>query len=361
MLVLVLLTLLPLLNAQNNSPVIKQVIKQCTPNIDPIGQFCIDVTSKDCFELTGKLTVSGYPVFTRTVSISQLINTVAKRPRGSPVDYCQDLSSLNIPTPTPCSLCVSVDNLQIQGDDLNFCGKAQVNCSFGIKRDIPIPCLNITDCAIFGCKNGCNNGVCSPTGVCVCQAGYYGNDCSLSINGNCLKSSTTAASTCWKFAFPDCNSMTITTTAGAQPSQSVNQTSVTLIPCQSVPNSQCKLCLDAENVHTAGNKLVGCPVIKDNCNGMTAVRHEVDCTTLATSDTLACTGDPPVDSMGGWSTTSKIVLIVLVVVLVVSILAFGGHFAYRKYQEWQQQVSFQPLPTAEVVEAVPLAQATEDL
>jgi len=351
---LVLLTLLPaILNAQ----VIKQVLHQCTPNFDPIGQLCIDVTSKDCFELTGKLSVSGNPVFTRTVSISQMITTVAKRPKGTPLDYCQDLASLNIPTPTPCSLCVSVDKLQIQGDDLNFCGRAQVNCSLGIKRDIPIPCLNITDCAIYGCKNGCNNGVCSPTGVCVCQPGFYGTDCSLSISNNCLKSSSMTTAPCWKFAFPDCKTMTVTTTAGVQASQSVNQTSLTLVPCQTVPNAQCKLCLDVENVHTSGNKLVGCPVIKDSCNGM-IVRHEVDCTTLATSDALVCGSTADDGSFASWSTTS-IILIVLVVVLIASIIGFGGHFAFRRYQEWQQEIAFQRLPTAEV-EAVPLSQPTED-
>jgi len=137
---------------------------------------------------------------------------------------------------------------------------------------------------------------------------------------------------------------------------SVNQSSLTLVPCQPVTGSTCQLCVDAENVHPLGNQLIGCPVIKDKCGSM-VVRHELDCTVLATSDVLQCT--PSSDLSTDWNSTSKIVLISLVSVLALSIAAFGGHFAFRRYQEWQQSQSFQIVPGDEM-EAVPLGQDTED-
>jgi len=51
---------------------------------------------------------------------------------------------------------------------------------------------------------------------------------------------------------------------------------------------------------------------------------------------------------------------VLVVVLAVSVLIFAAQFAYRKYMA-QQEVAFQPLPTTDREEAVPLGQATDNL
>jgi len=290
-----------------------------------------------------------------------------------------------MPPMTSCSLCVTVDKLQIQGDDLTFCGKYQVNCSLGIKREIPIPCINITNCSIYGCDKGCNNGVCGPTGVCLCQPGYYGTDCSISLSGNCLLSSN-SPSGCWEFGFPDCKTMSITTSAGVQGPQSVDQSSVMLVPCHSVPNSQCQLCLDAENVHPVSNQLVGCPVIRVNCNG-TELRQDLACRALATSNSLVCPGaGGDGTSALSWGTTAftttlassatstasattdtdtlsttKIILIVLVVVLAVSVLAFAAQFAYRKYMA-QQEVAFQRLPTTDREEAVPLGgQATDNL
>jgi len=347
--------LLTLLNAQ--SPSTKQVIKQCTPNIEPIGQLCLDVTSNDCFDLTGKLTLRDNIVFSRTVAMSQMISMVAKRPANSgPVEYCQSFSNLNIPTPTPCTMCVTVDKLQLQGDDLTLCGKYQVNCSLGIKQDIPIPCFQITNCAIFGCNKGCNNGVCSPNGVCVCPSGYYGTDCSVSLSENCLKSSSSQTS-CWNFNFPDCKSMSITTNAGTQAPQTINQSAVTLVPCQAVTNSECKVCMDAENIHTESNKLIGCPVIKESCNGL-VLRHEVDCTTLATSDSLVCARSGDDTSVFSSANITKLILIVLAVILVASGLFFGGQLAYRKYLQ-RRENEFQQVPTS-AEEVVPLGQAMDN-
>jgi len=127
--------------------------------------------------------------------------------------------------------------------------------------------------------------------------------------------------------------MSITNNAGTQALQSVNQSSVTLVPCQAVTNSDCKVCLDAENIHTESNKLVGCPVIKNSCNGL-VIRHEVDCTTLATSNSLVCAGSGNGDSsILSEGNMTKVILIVLAVILVVSALFFWRAVSVPKVYE----------------------------
>lgn len=355
--VLFTLFLLPILNA---SPVIKQVINECTPAIDPIGQLCVNVTRKDCFELTGVVTLRDNTVLSRTVSISQAIDMIARRKTSSqPVLVCESLANLNIPTPVPCSICVYVDKLQIQEDDLNFCGRIQVNCSLGVKREIVVPCLNITDCAIFGCKNGCGTGTCSPIGVCVCPPGYFGPDCSTTLKDNCVQSSSTSTS-CWSFSFPTCDTMAVTTSTSQQDTLlNVNQSSLTLVPCQAVTKSPCQLCVDAENVHPEGNRLIGCPVLKDKCSGI-EIRHESDCTVLATSDSLLCSTSSGSSDLEDETTPKTYVLVAMIVVLVLSILGFGGYYAFRRYQS-SQQASFRRVPNGtDEMEVVPLGQATDD-
>jgi len=297
----------------------------------------------------------------RKVSISRLLDTVARN-SSLPITTCEplDLSQWNLPIPGSCSVCGIIDKLQIQGDDLQFCGKLQLNCSLlPIKREFPIPCLNITDCAIAGCRNNCNNhGTCSSVGVCLCSKGYYGPDCSIQLNGNCLQGPSSKS--CWNVDAKDCKSISVSPASGGTgTTYNVNQSVIALTPkesCLAVTGVPCKMCVDAENVQVVGDKLQGCTVVRTECNGITFAKQSSDCGTLTTSKTLVCESDP--------AGLTKVLLISLVVVLAVGIIAVGSYFGYEKYKDSKDVLVFQRVPTEadeeDVAATTPLGSAVEE-
>jgi len=253
----------------------------------------------------------------------------------------------------PCSLCTTVESLNIDGDDLNFCGKLSVNCSIAgipIKKDLPIPsCVNITDCR-FGCSRGCGTGTCSSTGItCVCPEGYYGPDCSAKLTGTCLSSS--AGQSCWSYSVPNCKTVQV----GSTEYSLVGNETVELLPCASglalSSDPRCKLCVFADSLHIAGSNLIGRPVVKQVCGSFTVYTKAGQPTVLTTSSTLGnCAGndktdDPTTDSPSSWS-TARIILVALVVALVIGVVGIGSYFGYQKYQEYKATQAFLRVPTS---------------
>jgi len=354
-----------------DTPNVRKILNQCA-DVQPLGQICIDVTSQDCFELSGKVTLGGSTVWgPRQISIPRLVELAqAAQGRSSgPLTVCE---SMDI---APCSVCNVVDKLKIDGDDLHYCGKFQVNCTIPVvgvvKREIALPCVNITDCHLFGCQNNCNGGNCSALGVCQCKHGTYGPDCSVSVKDSCIESQWWSK-TCWKADFPDCHTVAFSVgpagLAATVNTQKISQVSeLTLVPCQQLAQEPaCQICVNAEQIHVEGTKLMGCPRIKLSCAGVDVNSYQIDCIPLATSNALQCSTNPPDVSTGGDSNgitpagtwgMSKVILMILVVVLGLGILAVGTYFAYTRYKQWKQGKTFERVPVGNVqdeFESMPL-------
>jgi len=103
------------------------------------------------------------------------------------------------------------------------------------------------------------------------------------------------------------------------------------------------MCVDAEQIQLAGDKLQGCPILRSDCNGITITRQASACTTLATSSSSCGTNS---DQDTGSVSTTKLLLIILVVVLGIGIVGVGAYFGYEKYKESQARLVFQRVPSA---------------
>eukprot|EP01126_Amoeba_proteus_P000885 TRINITY_DN10250_c0_g1_i2.p1 TRINITY_DN10250_c0_g1~~TRINITY_DN10250_c0_g1_i2.p1 ORF type:complete len:283 (+),score=45.83 TRINITY_DN10250_c0_g1_i2:568-1416(+) len=71
-----------------------------------------------------------------------------------------------------------------------MCTQGTFECTGLIPISQPIqsiPCVDIQNCQFMECPNNCSSrGVCSSIGICTCDNGYYGFDCSLSLENTCL-------------------------------------------------------------------------------------------------------------------------------------------------------------------------------
>jgi len=202
--------------------------------------------------------------------------------------------------------------------------------------------VNITNCNMYGCQNNCNDaGTCSALGMCRCNPGHYGFDCSVSVENNCIQPKGLDR-TCWSAEFPDCKTIDwkVTSPAGDLVNQHelIDNALLTLLPCQSLSNNaKCEMCVDATDLQVVGTELHGCPTVKVTCNDVTVSDYQMNCLTIAKSDVLICPYTPTMvdistnSTIFGFEGTGKIVLLIMGCFLVVLFLGGLAYFAITKY------------------------------
>jgi hypothetical protein len=325
----------------------QQVFHQCVDV--PTGKICIDITSQMCFELTGKITMDGQTIFgPQSIHIGDLLNVIQRRvddPNFNSSDHmiCQPVTSKASPIGF-CTLCATVDQLHINGNTLHYCGSGLLNCSGllgpSVSRNFTIPCLDITNCQLFSCRNNCNRaGECTSVGICRCNEGYYGYDCSVQLDSHCA-SSPSIPSTCWTTDFPDCRTVDLSITrSGHTQTQRYDLEHVepvTVVPCTSFfsENIECELCIDMTDINVQGTKLIGCPNIKTTCNSMLVSDSPINCVTLGESEKLLCPTPPGRmnnTDLFGSSRTGKTILLVLAVIVALVFLLGTGYVILTKF------------------------------
>jgi len=266
------------------------VLSQCVDTL--YGSLCLDIESKECFELTGSISMSGITIYGPTsVPIADILTQIQNQ-KDDP--NSGNLMCFNLTQSTiygSCSLCATIDDLNIEGETIHYCGTGTLNCTSLIShvdQEFNIPCVDIKNCKLFNCRNNCNNkGRCTNFGMCNCRKGYYGYDCSVQIDDNCI-SAPLLPTSCWDISYSGCNNVDLKTTNDYLASDfhySFDEfTSFSITPCTTVINEgnlQCDMCLNMENIHTEGSKLIGCPTITMDCNGIPARYETLDCITIA--------------------------------------------------------------------------------
>jgi len=182
-------------------------------------------------------------------------------------------------------------------------------------------------------------------GICDCDPGHYGLDCSLYLTPECV-SSATFPETCWKTQFLDCRTFQVTITTGGFPiSQQIYKldeiTSLNVVPCTPFINEdtlQCEICVDMNNLTVSGQELIGCPTVKTSCNSLPVSETEMACYILADTTQLICNPPsvtpntiPSNTTDSDTSRTSKTILIVLVAVLAVLMVLGLGYLFVTRY------------------------------
>jgi hypothetical protein len=210
-------------------------------------------------------------------------------------------------------------------------------------------------------------------GICSCDPGYYGFDCSILLDGDCV-SSPLFPLTCWNITFLDCRTFQIKITS---PQRQINQvfkldeiTSFQIIPCTPFLNDDrlvCEICIDMENITVQGTELIGCPTIKTSCNYFPVSDNQMECITLATTTDLICYTPVPLNPDGNYNmtdspdiTTSKIILLVLVSVLGVLILLGMGYIFITKYLGFSPKLFVDKKPVTYIEDEEPLHDDEED-
>jgi len=323
------------------------VVSKCIDTMAIYGSLCLDISSKECFELTGTISISGQMIYGPTsVPIADIISRIQNNQQNNPNEgnlMCFKLTESQLYG--TCSLCATVDQLTINGNSIHYCGTGLFNCSSSIaplSQEFDIPCFDLENCGLFNCRNECNQkGRCSSFGLCECDPGYYGYDCSLQIAGNCV-SSPLLDPTCWEISYPECNTVNLKLSSTADTyitHYSVNDfTSFDISPCKTVINEadlQCDMCLSMENIHTESS-LVGCPTINLKCNDIPARSERVDCISIGPSydaQTMCPTDDQSSKEPSPSSTPNQIVYI-LGLMLAILILLSVGFLIIRKFGDW---------------------------
>jgi len=314
-----------------------QVSRQCIDT--SYGPLCLDITNKDCFEITATVTLESIPLYGPTsVPIADILTQIQNRDPNSGNLICFLLTqSSSFGT---CSLCATVDNLNISGNSLHYCGSGKFNCSSSVSpplsQSFDIPCIDFKNCELLNCRNECShNGRCTSFGMCECDPGYYGYDCSLQINDNCASSSL-LDNTCWTISYPQCNTVDVLLTSDSNTSLNhyslKDFTSFSIVPYQTVidePSIKCDMCLSMENIHSVGSNLVGCPTINMQCNSIPARSDLLDCIIIAPSpDTVSCTDNSPQEPPSNFSSQ---IFFGLGLMLVILVLLSLGYLVIKKF------------------------------
>jgi len=265
---------------------------------------------------------------------------------------CQTISlGANFPG-FECSLCSNITDLHIDGDNLHYCGSLTLSCnspvaSQNLVQTVNPPCVDIKNCQLFGCRKNCNNaGTCTALGICKCNAGHYGLDCSVVVDKSCIKSNA-FDKTCWKADITDCHTIDfqLSSPLGEISREYVNLDeidSIDLLPCQSVAdNVNCQMCVQANSLHVSGSELIGCPTVLLTCEDIEVSNYQIDCLTLIKSDKLVCPAAPGSALSGkndtgffsslGSAGTGKTILLILASILTLLFIAALGYFAMTKY------------------------------
>jgi len=250
---------------------------------------CLDISSQGCFELTGRVTLSGESIFGPTsIPIADLLTRIQNQKNDPTAGNLMCFQVTESSVYGSCSLCATIDQLEINGNSIHYCGSGQFNCSSLIAAPViqpfDIPCIDIENCGLFSCRNDCNGrGKCTSFGMCECYSGYYGYDCSLQLTQNCV-SGPLFDTTCWDVN-SNCESIDLMLTRSAKVYatryQSVSDfTEFEIVPCKTVINEadlNCEMCLTMENIHPEGTGFKGCPTISMSCNSIPARSESLDC------------------------------------------------------------------------------------
>jgi len=332
----------------------QEVFSQCF-NVPVAGQVCIRVNSRDCFELTGTVTLNGAIIGApQYVPIGTILSTLQDRlddpSHKSDKTVCRTINlGANFPE-FECGLCTNITDLHIEGDNLHYCGSLTVSCSSPFTTQNFIQtftprCVDIKNCELFGCRNNCNRaGTCTALGICKCNAGHYGLDCSVEVDNNCIQSNAFDR-TCWKAEFSDCQTIDFQVTSpvgeiSREYAKLDEIDSLELLPCQELAeNVNCEMCVEAKNLQVIGSELKGCPTVKLTCEDIVVSNYQIDCLTLIKSDKLVCPTSPsnaPKNDTGffgilGGAGTGKTILLVLACTLALLFIAGLGYFAMTKY------------------------------
>jgi hypothetical protein len=312
------------------------------------GELCLTINSEQCVDLVGFITINGVTLYgpqaVPIAGILERIKTLVEDPTYSnSTDHmlCQTLSSS--PIYGTCSFCASYDQLHIYEDHIHYCGNALFNCSslLGPRQNFTIPCVDINNCKIFGCRNNCSGtGSCDQIGLCNCNPGYYGFDCSVLFNDNCFSSPNLPVN-CWEIGLSDCRTLDVSikrdgVVAVKEKYKLDEINSFPVVPCRTVLEvPPCQLCINMNNLTIQGDQLTGCPTIKTVCDSQPFSENKLDCVLLAQTPELICPtpSGPPVmnDTDPNTSRTSNTILLVLATVLAVLFLLGSGYILITKY------------------------------
>jgi len=344
----------------NNNTLVSQCMQLPISN----NNLCFVVTSNDCLQLTGTVMYNTANILgPQHILLDRFLGVFQRQLRDpSYADGTKKVTTC-LPLPIPqfqCNACSTMSDLKINGDNLHYCGTLTVNCTvLGVSYDrtlqLPNPCVDLRNCQTYGCQNNCSNaGRCTTYGLCRCSPGHFGFDCSTVIANNCISSSTIPKS-CWKFNFPDCNTVNyqVNTPAGEITQKVILNkpgSSLKLVPCQkfsnpSFNNMNCEMCVDANQLSVEGDNLIGCPSVVVKCNGVEVNNTQLDCLPLAQSPALVCPQTTPKEtnstSILGTQNTAKTVLIAMSAILGIVLLGTGGYLVTTKVIGFDGRLPFQ--------------------
>jgi len=305
------------------------VLSQCIDTL--AGPLCLDLSSEECFELTGTISLGGSSIFgPRTIPIADLLTQIQNQKDDPTAGNLMCFQLTQASAYGTCSLCATIDELEIIGNSIHYCGTGQFNCSSLIAplfQPFTIPCFDLTNCGLFNCRNDCNQrGRCTSFGMCECDSGYYGYDCSIQLTKNCV-SGPLFNTTCWEIT-EECDLYDVELSSGS--SRYVMQykaeefTEFPIVPCKPVINEEnlvCDLCLNMENIQQ--DTQLGCPTIEMTCNSISARSDRIDCVPLSIMQLLtSCDASPSPSTSFSFSNQIMFGLALIVVVLVVLTIGF---------------------------------------
>jgi len=328
----------------------KTVFDQCTPVVEGVPTICAKATSVGCFEFHARVTVNGQPYLDQDIPIPRMIHSVKELlehpPPGTPKNVaCYNYSAGAL---GHLGVCVNVTEMNINGDDLKFCGALLFSLDSAVlgkfSESLPVPCIDIQECKLFGCPNNCNGkGTCGTLG-CECNKGYNGPDCSIFFNGSCVETDLVPP-TCWKAFFPNCRTVEFEVTGQGgneifKFSEDLsNFTSVKLMPSTPLPGFEpCRVDVVAQNLSVISDTLHGCPTIQVTCDTLTVEEFPLDCMAIAQSPALICSNNPPSTppiSNGPNSPSpvgaARVAMYIGVGLLVIALLGGGGYFIFVRF------------------------------
>jgi len=171
-----------------------------------------------------------------------------------------------------CEICLSMDNITKSGDTVHACVGLST-CNFAEK--LMLECFtntgDLAQCISTSCPNGCSgNGDCETNGVCTCNPGWTGEDCSQTQMSFDQCATTAYGDMCLVLEFEDCAIDAYVTLASIE----IYNTTV-LAPefstyfggstCANVLG--CSACLYWNNFVLNTTYMRGCPAMNMSCVG----------------------------------------------------------------------------------------------
>jgi len=287
---------------------------------------------------TGTITLAGVSIFgPSTIPIAELLTQIQNQKNDPTAGNLMCFQLTQSSVYGTCSLCATIDELEIKGNSIHYCGTGQFNCSspmVPLIQPFTVPCFDLNNCGLFNCRNDCNQrGRCTNFGMCECDNGYYGYDCSIQLTENCV-SGPLFNTTCWHIT-EDCDDLIyVELSSGSSlyviQSKSDEFSQFPIVPCKHVINEedlQCDICLNMGNIHYDTQEgYQGCPTIEMTCNSISARSDRIDCVPLTILSTLpTCDVPAPISNFSNQIMFGFALIIVVLVVLTI------GFFIAKKF------------------------------